>query len=580
MGARHGRRSWRVSIALVATLSLVLAACGGGDDETDTDTESDAGTDTDGDGADADAGGEDVPDTIVIDYISDHQEVVFDPHVRSAPADRLLMRPVYDTLLTFTSDNLEAPEPWLAESFDVSEDATQFTFNLREDVNFSDGTPLTAVDVAWSINRLRNIDSPTTFLTDGITDVRAEGDFTVVIETDIPRPDIPSIVSSPSLGVVNSAVLEDLGAVGGEGANAEPPEVADYFTANSAGSGPYMIETYDIQQEVVIVKNPEWWGTEPLYERIIFRPADVGVQLLNVQSGESDIALNLSGEELQQLDRDQFIIQEETGTNVWALTLNLQLLEVDDQDAFIDAVRLAIDWDSLAELGGPGASRNCGFVHLQLLGGIQPGDERCVERDVEAATDFLEQSGYDGEDLTFIINPEHNRDGVQSTQLGSRLQQQFAEIGLNVELNEAAPTAHNEMRDSGVDTHFYITPTSLRWPDPSADASYWSPGGGAGLIGETYRCCWMASDDDRFHEPIEGTERAEELAAIALSAPTDEERLEALLEMQEIANEQAPFWPMIQGSVAVVAQPNIPDPEHIHPVWLFEIPTFAGAGPA
>ena len=589
MGGRHMNRTWLLLIAALAALSLVVAACADPDEvtEDDPDDPDDVAVDDDVDDDDApadDVDDGDAPSEITIDFVQDHEEVVPDVHVRSAPADRMFMRPVYDSLLTFTTDDLSEPEPWLAEEWEVNDDATEFTFHLREGVNFHDGTPLTADDVVFSLNRLQNIASAVSFLLDGVTDVRAEDDYTVVIETDETRPDIPRILANPSTGVVNSELLQDLGAMDDEGAAEEPPEVAERFMEESVGSGPYVMTHYEIDQQVIMEPNPEWWGSEPRYETVHFRPADVGVQLLNIQSGESDVAVNLSGEEVEQLNPDDFQIDEAVGSNMWVLAINLNPdeLEVDSQEDFIEALKYALDYDSLAELGGPGAERNCGLVHLQKLGAIQPGDERCIEQDVDRAREALEQSGWDMDNDVFnlIVNPEHDRDGIRSVDLSSRIQQQWGEIGLDVNLDEMAPTVHNEVRDSGEGHNGYITPTSMRWPDPAAVGVYWQPGGGGGMIGDQYRCCMMRSDDpDIIHEPLEGQEELEETVRAAIATADDDEREQLYLEWQELSNEIDPMIPMAQGSRALVVQQGIPEADAYHPVWEIELPRFAGALP-
>src|SRR5690348_14859895 len=115
---------------------------------------------------------------------------------------------VYDTLLTFSPGDTTNPQPLVAASYTVSPDARTFTFKLRQDVKFSDGTPLKAADVAFSYNRLLNLHDTPVYLLDGVTGVSAPDDYTFVITTKDPNPAIPFIVTNPALGIINSTVVK------------------------------------------------------------------------------------------------------------------------------------------------------------------------------------------------------------------------------------------------------------------------------------------------------------------------------------------------------------------------------------
>src|SRR5262245_26723793 len=80
----------------------------------------------------------------------------FDPARSYSPTPIMSLQVTYDTLVTFPADSTEKYEPRIAKSWDVSADSLTYTFHLRDDVKFSDGTPLTADDVVFSIKRLQN----------------------------------------------------------------------------------------------------------------------------------------------------------------------------------------------------------------------------------------------------------------------------------------------------------------------------------------------------------------------------------------------------------------------------------------
>src|SRR5207248_2354192 len=98
---------------------------------------------------------------------------------------------VYDTLLTFKPGDTTNPQPLVAESYTTSPDARTFTFKLRKDVKFSDGTPLKAADVAFSYNRLLNLHDTPVYLLEGVTGVEAQSELLGPEQAEFPERCLP-----------------------------------------------------------------------------------------------------------------------------------------------------------------------------------------------------------------------------------------------------------------------------------------------------------------------------------------------------------------------------------------------------
>ena len=88
--------------------------------------------------------------------------------------------------------------------------AKRFTFRLRRDVHFADGAPLTSADVVFSLRRLVNLKGNPSHILSGFK-VSAKDKYTVVIESSIPAPQLPSILTSASTGIVNSKLVKSHG---------------------------------------------------------------------------------------------------------------------------------------------------------------------------------------------------------------------------------------------------------------------------------------------------------------------------------------------------------------------------------
>ena len=208
----------------------------------------------------------------------------------------------YDSLVTFDGEDLTTPKPRLASEWTVSEDGTSYTFTLQPDVTFASGNPLTSADVKWSFDRVRNLQSNPLFLVEKITGVEAPDPQTVVITLDTPYPGILPILASPSLGILDSALVSENG--GTDAADAAETDTAEEFlNSQSAGSGPYMTTSYLPDQEVVLERNPNYWREPGAFDRIVIRNiTEAATQKLQIEAGDIDIATGLSQDQVPTME--------------------------------------------------------------------------------------------------------------------------------------------------------------------------------------------------------------------------------------------------------------------------------------
>ena len=191
----------------------------------------------------ATAGGSAKSDTLVVDRSFEIK--TSDPQRAFEPTASIVDRAIYDTLLTYKGGDVAHSVPLVAQSFTASKNAKTFTFQLREDVHFADGTPLTSKDVAFSFNRLINLKGNPSFLLGGVT-ISARGPYTVVLKSNAPNTAITSIVTNTSLGIVNSKLAKAHGATDKPGAD-KSDKAEQWFNSpasTGAGSGPYVLKSY------------------------------------------------------------------------------------------------------------------------------------------------------------------------------------------------------------------------------------------------------------------------------------------------------------------------------------------------
>jgi len=129
-----------------------------------------------------------------------------DPARTVETTSNMVNHSVYDSLVTFDGEDLTTPKPSLATDWTVSPDGKTYTFRLRRNVRFASGNPLTSADVKWSLDRVRYLKSNPAFFLNSVEDIQAPDPFTVVLKLKAPNPALLPILSSSSLGAVDSRV--------------------------------------------------------------------------------------------------------------------------------------------------------------------------------------------------------------------------------------------------------------------------------------------------------------------------------------------------------------------------------------
>lgn len=240
----------------VGTLSLggMLSAC------------ADGGR-TDG-AADADAHSADGLSQVIVSMPPSSEPAAgFDPLVSWGCGEHVHEPLIQSTLVT-TDVNLEFVND-LATSYECSPDGMEWTFCIRDDAVFSDGVALTARDVAFTINGIKNSPAAEADLST-VKEAVATDDATVVISMERP----------------NNALLYTLAVVG------IVPEHAygEQYGASPIGSGRYLLEQWDPGQQVILRANPMYYGTAPSMERVVVVFMEEDASLAAAMAGKVDVA--------------------------------------------------------------------------------------------------------------------------------------------------------------------------------------------------------------------------------------------------------------------------------------------------
>jgi peptide/nickel transport system substrate-binding protein len=323
--------------------------------------------------------------------------------------------------LSFSDADLQL-QPRLAESWTPNEDASVWTFTIRQGVTFHDGTPLTANDVVQSFENLIHAETgssnaksalPPTVLAPG--SIEAPDDATVVFNLEAPNGNFPTLVSSANY---NAIIIP---------ASLDPATWGDTFQ----GTGPFKLESFDPQVGLTVVRNDAYWGPPAIADKLDIKfYAEEAPMILAFQGDEVDFVEHFSvggGQALLE-DPNTQVLDIRTATH-------RQLSMRNDQEPFTDkrvrqALALSIDRAALVEglwEGRADPGNDSPFAPLY------PSTDPSVpqrEQDLDMARQLLADAGVDGFEVEL-----RSLDTFDIPDLSALLKNYFAEIGVTITIN-------------------------------------------------------------------------------------------------------------------------------------------------
>ncbi|MGM1018465.1 MAG: ABC transporter substrate-binding protein [Actinomycetota bacterium] len=490
-------------------------------------------------------------DSLVIDTAFSIETA--DPGHTYDPTGNMLAKALYETLVDFEGSDVSTPVPGLA-SWEQNDTATEFTFTLEDGRTFSDGSPIEAADVVFSLQRIQGMtDAKPNFLLAGVTIEELDAQ-TVRFTTETPLLQLPAILANPALGIVNSEVVTENG-----GTTDGDDTAQSFLDGESAGSGPFVLDTLDLTSQIVLTSNDEYNGDEASeYSRVVIRNVtESATQLANLRGGDTMVAMDLNGDQVTNLGDDVSVDSVPSGQTIFLL-LN-QSSDVADDLANVkiaEAIRYALDYDLLLELAGTGAVQATGVIPPGFEGALSEG----ITQDLDAAEAALEESGYDGETLTLQFPNDYPVGGVDFTSVAERVQAQLGEVGIEVELAPAPFATELDAYVNGTESFGLWF-----WGPDYADSANFLPFGPGLKVG--LRAGWTE----------EANADIAELAAEAASATDPDARTAAFTEFAEAMQAEGPFVPLIVPARNISATDDVTGAVY-NSVWEMDIAEIAPAG--
>jgi len=420
---------------IAAAAAVVLTACGsdGG------------GGGTSASGAPVDGG--DLTIARAADILSMDKTTTFDN------SSIYVMEQIMEPLFMVSQDGTKV-EPWLASDYKMSDDKLTYTITLRKGVKFSDGKPLTAADVKFSIDE----DTKTGgdgwgFINAAIDTVTAVDDSTVEVKLKYPWAPLLADLSLFS----NAIIPENYGG-----------KTSEEFYKAPVGTGPFTWGEWKQGQSVKVVKNPDYWGDKPHLDSVTWTVVpDANTRKLQLQGGQIDIddtpdwssfssMKNMPGINAQTFEstRMDYLSLNEQRPPFQDVHVRRAIAYAVDRDAMVKAVLYGngTPATSLLSPGTPFFSKNAGGATF----------------DVAKAKEEMAQSSVPQGFSTHLLIASGNPDQASVAQI---MQSELKEIGIDLQITQLDPTANKQARLKA-DFDMAMQAWTMDIPDPDEWTSF------------------------------------------------------------------------------------------------------------
>ena len=352
---------------------------------------------------------------------------------------------VFEPLVSF--DTAGRIIPWLAEKWDVSTDLRTYTFTLRSGLQFSDGTPVTARDARFSLERHVTVQGPLP-LEAPIASITATDDRTLTVTLKEPYTPFLSELSGFSNGIFP----------GDFGGRTE----ADFF-ARPIGTGPWVVASWDPNGDTTFTANPHYWQQgKPYAASLVYKVvADDAQRVQQLQAGQLSGIEDVAPASLAQLQGDRNVTVAELGSwEVEQVFFNTRNQHFADRHVR-RAVAYALDREGITQATTFGAAE---VVHTLIPPTIQySADVKALDNDQAAAKSELGESAFpDGFTATLLI-ASGNSTRAQEAQI---IQAALKPLNIEVKIEAVELNAFRE-RFKAFNYDFMLNSGQSDAPDPN-----------------------------------------------------------------------------------------------------------------
>jgi peptide/nickel transport system substrate-binding protein len=464
----------------------------------------------------------------------------------------LAINVIYEGLVEMSIDGKYYPS--LASSWEMSDDAMTWTFNLKEGVKFHDGSEFNADVAKWFIEEMRK--SPSDYMVQSIKSVTVEGPYTITFHMEYPDPNLLFNLSSTYMTIPSKEAIEKYG--------------EDFGIKYSVGTGPFILDEWIMDDRVILKKNPDYkWGTElsenkgpaKIDKLVIREMKEEATVFMELTSGGVDIAEGVPAIFLEKIKEDKNIgVVEVPSARLYYLAMNTQKEPYTDIKVR-EAICLAINQEEILEH----VFMNVGKVaHTYLIDQLEESkvpEEYKIRYNLDKAKEIMAEAGWKDTDGDGILEKGGEKFvanlWVENVSVFRRVaevaQEQLRKLGVDAKITQYDSVTFKDKLTKGeqvllIRLYGWANADILEWYFNSERMGYPN----------------VAMLDD---------EKADELMDKAMTkAGTWEERVEYFIDYHKYLLKQFPWAPIYLPPVNVAIRSNIIMPEKIEtPAYLLDV---------
>ena len=431
----------------------------------------------------------------------------------------------YETL--FDRDGNGDVMPLLVADFEVSDDGLVHTWTLQPDVTFHDGSAFDAEAVKWNLERKIELQQPLWDLIP-FDSIEVIDPLTVQVTLTRPSPGMYGVLAAKTWSMYSPTFAQE---VGDEG-----------LKSQASGTGPFMVETFVPNEDLVLTKNPNYWQEGlPYLDSVVFRAVpDINARAIQLEAGDVDMALDLAVQDVERLRTNSEIrVEEGAGSRQYYITMNNAKAPLDDVRVR-QALNYAVDKEGIVQavfLGRYATVAEAVYLNPAVEGFVAAGS---YAYDPEQAAALLEEAGWvdadgdgirekDGQPLNLTL---HTRRGgaAGDIEIAELVQGMLQQVGVGVEIIVLDSAAFIAEVTKPVEEATYDL-VSLTVGTFTGDAEY---------IMETFYACDSAAPR-YYNRAYFCDEEVDQLIEESSAIPTLEGRNEIYAEVVQRVFEQAPI---------------------------------------
>jgi len=450
----------------------------------------------------------------------------------------------YDQLVQYDATDTTELVAGLAESWVIDSDKKMITFELRDDVTFHSGNPLRPEDVEFSLERVVKLNKAPAFILTQLgwtpenvdSMVETSGSNVIVkYEGEFASSFVMNVLAARPAAVVDEKLVS---------AHEENGDLGNaWLNRNTAGTGPFKLRTYRPAELVIMDVNPDYYSGAPKMKSVIIRhTAEAATQRLLLTSGDVDIAMNLTSDQVTGLQSNNDIkIEQYPQAAVHFLSFN-QKIDVLTEKAIWEAARYLVDYEGMTSTLLKGQMQK----HQAFWPEGFPGalNETPFSYDVEKARTILKDAGVK---LPMTITLDVIN-AAPFTDMAQVLQSTFAQVGINFEILPG--TGAQVITKYRARTHeamlLYWGPDFMDTHSNAKAFSYNSDNSNENYQSTTtWRNGWQPSDE------------LNEMTMAALGEQNAEKRTAMYLELQKSVQTDSPIVIMFQATKQVAMRKEV-----------------------